>query len=130
MKKMAIVSLLLLAVFLFGSTNVRADSAATTHWRVYAWIGQTVVDGVLTMTTTGAKVVGKFRDNQITGDMVQDGAQLNGNWTGPRGAGWITLHVHNGGNGFGGEWGQKGKPADGKFVGTLITNSSTSSSSQ
>jgi hypothetical protein len=124
LKTFAIFSFIAIALIILGSTNVSADETTlTTHWKVYAWIGQNYVDGVMTMNVTGTKVVGKFRDNSITGNLVDQGAQLNGDWTGPRGNGWITLNFHNDGQGFGGEWGQKGKPADGKFVGSLIAPS-------
>lgn len=122
MKKIVLVSLAILLV-VFESTGVRAANSGTTHWQVYAWIGQTVEDGVMTMTTTGTKVVAQFRGNAITGTLVDDGQQLNGDWSGPRGAGWLTVHFRGEGTRFNGSWGQKGKPADGKFVGNLITSS-------
>jgi len=112
-------------VIIVGSLAVRADTqeGTTSYWQVHAWIGQNVVSGVMIMTMTGNKVVAKFRDNTIHGDLVEGGNQINASYTGPRGSGWITLNLHNEGNGFGGEWGQKGKGADGKFVGSRITPS-------
>jgi hypothetical protein len=116
-----------MAICLTGLTAVAAETPSTvvSQWHVTAWIGQTIVDDTLTLRTTGEKVVGEFHGNAITGTLVNEGAQLNGNWTGPRGSGWITLHFHNDGNGFSGTWGQKGKPADGQFVGGRLTPSPT-----
>jgi hypothetical protein len=106
---------------------VAAPSAAnenftTSHWQVYAWIGQQVVSGVMTMTQTGNKVSATFHGNTIAGTMT-DATHMNATWSGPRGEGWITLAFHNEGNGFGGTWGPKGKASDGRFVGTRITPS-------
>lgn len=127
MKRIGFLTLGAVAILCLGIVGVRADSTGTTsttsHWQVYAWVGQETVNGVLTMTRTGNKVVGAFRDNAITGELVDDGNQLNGTWTGPRGSGWITLHFHDNGNGFDGTWGQKGKPSDGKLVGGRVTPS-------
>jgi hypothetical protein len=116
-----------MALSLVGQGAVVADTPPTvvSQWHVDAWIGQHVVDDVLTMQTTGSKVVGSFHGNTITGTLVNEGAQLNGNWTGPRGSGWITLHFHNDGNGFSGTWGQKSKPSDGQLVGGRLTPSPT-----
>ena len=105
-------------------------SATTSHWQVYAWIGQNVQSGIMTMTTTGEKVVAHFKNITFHGTLVDYGNQVNATYTGPRGDGWVTLHFHNEGNGFGGEWGLKGKPADGKFVGSRVSASATAAPSQ
>jgi hypothetical protein len=113
-KRKAILSCLVLAIVLVSAVDVRADSSApaTTQWQVYAWIGEQTVDGVMILTTSGEKVTGQFRGNAITGQLVDYGNQFNGNYNGPRGEGWITLHFHNGRTGF-----------DGKVVGHLLTPS-------
>jgi hypothetical protein len=120
--KIAVFCLLASVLCLMGTSSAGADtpSTVTSKWHVVAWIGQTAIEDTLTIQTTGTKVVGQFHGNAITGTLVNDGAQLNGNWTGPRGTGWITLHFHNDGNGFSGTWGQASKPADGQFVGARI----------
>ena len=127
------VAVAIIAVLLNVSA-VRADStsgtAAPSHWQVYAWIGQNVQSGIMTMTTSGEKVVAHFNNITFHGTLVDNGNQINATYTGPRGDGWVTLHFHNEGNGFGGEWGLKGKPADGKFVGTRATASPAPAASQ
>ncbi len=110
------------ALVLAGAVSVRADTTAptTSHWQVYAWIGQRVESGIMTMTVTGEKVSATFRNNTIHGQIVDYGNQMNATFSGPAGNGWITLHFHNDNNGFGGEWGQKGQAGEGKFVGTRV----------
>jgi hypothetical protein len=83
----------------------------------------------MTMTTTGEKVVATFKIVTIHGTLVDYGNQMNATYTGPRGEGWITFNFHNEGNGFGGTWGLKGKPADGKFVGSRVAPSAAPAAS-
>ena len=105
---------------LYAEEQTGAAASSTSHWQVYAWIGQQVQSGILTMKTSGDKVVATFNHITIHGTLVDYGKQINATYTGPRGDGWITLNFHNEDNGFGGTWGLKGKPADGKFVGTRV----------
>jgi len=106
------------------------ETATTSHWQVYAWIGQNVQSGIMTMTTTGDKVVATLKNLKIHGTLVDYGNQMNATYTGPRGEGWITLTFHNEGDGFGGQWGLKAKPADGKFVGSRVSASATPAATQ
>ncbi len=124
MKRTLLSLIFLVPVLVVTAIGAQAESTTTvSHWDVIAYVGNDYVSAVMTLHRTGDNVSGTFNHNTINGKIVDDGQQLNGTWSGPRGSGWITLHYSNGGNGFHGTWGQKGKPADGNLVGHRVTPS-------
>ena len=91
-----------------------------------AW---TVEQGGLNGTTTskvnlkqsGSGIVGNSptTKNSFTGEFV-NATQINGKWSGPGGAGWLTIYVTPNGHSFNGTWGYNGRPANGSFVGNKV----------
>jgi hypothetical protein len=72
--------------------------------------------GKLTITQSGAGIVGQSAAGVgITGTFVTD-SQINGKWQGPGGAGWLTVYVTPNGHSLNGTWGYNGRPANGSYT--------------
>ncbi|HEY1654690.1 MAG TPA: hypothetical protein VGF86_06230, partial [Candidatus Tumulicola sp.] len=74
----------------------------------------------ITISQSGAGIVGKNPNGTgYTGEFVGDG-QVNGKWHGPGGAGWLTVYVSPNGHSFNGTWGYNGRSSNGSFIGNKV----------
>ncbi|MBV8600835.1 MAG: hypothetical protein JO359_04635 [Candidatus Eremiobacteraeota bacterium] len=114
--------LVFIGAFAFGTLAPGAALAAPPNIAGNWTVEQSGLNGTatskITLTQNGNGVVGQnaSNGNGFTGTFVTD-SQINGNWKGPGGAGWLTVYVSPNGHSFNGEWGYNGRKPNGSFVG-------------
>ena len=115
-------SLLISAVMLTAGIAVEAAPVnATGQWQIQATNGPELITGVLTLNQVGATVIGSIHSTTINGTVVSD-TKMNAKFSGPRGAGWLTVYFAPDGKNFQGEWGFNGKKPGGNFIGQRISS--------
>jgi hypothetical protein len=86
------------------------------NWKMDVTSGDGLGTGIMSLTGSNDRIVGKFGSAAINGKMVTDN-KMAGTWNGPKGAGWLSLWLNADGKSLSGEWGWKGKTGSGHFVG-------------
>lgn len=120
MKRSAFSLLMAVAILAVGTIAAQAAPVnATGHWQTQLTNGADLHTGVMTFNQVGQTVIGKAANTTINGEMVSD-TKCNAKWSGPKGAGWMTIFFSADGKSFQGTWGYNGKKADGSFVGKRV----------
>jgi hypothetical protein len=114
----------LLCGFAIAATSVATGFASPPNLTGTWSVQQTGLNGnsttTVTLTQSGAGVVGtSSTGNGFNGTFVND-TQINGKWKGPGGAGWLTVYASPNGHSFNGTWGYNGRAANGSFVGNKV----------
>jgi hypothetical protein len=114
-------------IFSFALCSLAAQAQAQAQSSVNAtgnWSLTNSGDNFGTATASikqvGSQIVGQFgQGGQFNGTFKAGTMQVDGNWKGPKGTGWITLiFVDN--NSFSGDWGYNGRKPSGHIVATRI----------
>lgn len=117
MKRLTLSIICSLAVALFAAAPASAAPPSMTgNWTIQQTGLNGTTSGQMTITQSGAGIVGQTASGTgITGTFVTD-SQINGKWHGPGGAGWLTVYVTPNGHSLNGTWGYNGRPANGSYT--------------
>jgi hypothetical protein len=111
------------ALIATSATSVLSQSAPniTGQWTVEQGGLNGTTTSKLSLRQSGNGIVGNSptTKNSFTGEFV-NATQINGKWSGPGGAGWLTIYVTPNGHSFNGTWGYNGRAANGSFVGNKV----------